>query len=84
MYIYYIRDDSTGLYLIARRMMSAPAPTCVWGNRREDALTFDNAAEARKAVKELGENAVSAYLYNQADHTEIMLCTGEGNRGRKQ
>ena len=39
MYMYYIRDDATGLYLIGRMKLGAPVPTCVWGERRADALT---------------------------------------------
>ena len=47
MYVYFIRDDDTGMYLIGRMMLGAPVPTCVWGERRADALVYGSAAEAR-------------------------------------
>ena len=73
MYIYYIRDDTTGLYLIGRMKLGAPVPTCVWGDRRADAITFETAAEARRAAVEIGDNAVSAYRYNCKSRSEIRL-----------
>lgn len=76
MYVYYIRDDETGMYLIGRMKLGAPVPTCVWGERRADAMTFENAAEARKVVDVIGENAVSAYRLNLSSGSEIRLKTG--------
>ena len=61
MYVYYIRDDATGLYLIGRMQLDAPVPTCVWGDRRADMLTFDSATEARSVAREIGGSAVSVY-----------------------
>ena len=77
MYTYYIRDDVNGLYLIGRMKMGAPVPTCVWGNRRADMLTFDNSYEARKVAVEIGDSSVSVYRINQRLQTEIRLKTGQ-------
>ncbi len=80
MYVYYIRDDITGMYLIGRMKLGAPVPTCVWGEQRADAMTFENAAEARKAVSAIGENTVSAYRLNCKTGAVIRLRTGGDGR----
>ena len=77
MYTYYIRDDMTGLYLIGRMKLGAPVPTCIWGNRRADMMTFDNAAGARKVAEEIGDSTVSVYRINHRLQTEMRLKTGQ-------
>lgn len=76
MYAYYIRDDETGLYLIGRMKLGAPVPTCIWGDRRADMMTFDNSFEARKAAAQFKDSAVSIYRINLRLNTEIRLKTG--------
>ena len=80
MYVYYIRDDTTGMYLIGRMKLGAPVPTCVWGERQADAMTFENAAEAQNVVAVIGENAVSAYRLNCKTGAVIRLKTGGDGR----
>lgn len=84
MYTYYIRDDVTGMYLIGRTKLGASVPTCVWGNRRADMMTFENAAEARKVAAEIGDNAVSVYRINIRLRTEIRLKTGQNLEAMKR
>jgi len=80
MYIYYIRDDTTGLYLIGRMKLGAPVPTCVWGNSREDAMTFASASETRGVARDIGSNAVSAYRLNLSGGFEVRLTMGDDTR----
>lgn len=77
MYIYYIRDDETGMYLIGRTQLGAPVPTCVWGNRREDMMTFESAYEARKTATQIGDKSLSVYRINSKLRTEIRLKTDQ-------
>ena len=79
MYLYYIRDDATGMYLIGRMKLGAPVPTCVWGERRSDAMTFDGPTEARKAILEIGVNIASVYRLNIRSGQEVRLKTGGDN-----
>lgn len=80
MYVYYIRDDTTGMYLIGRMKLGAPVPTCVWGEHQAEAMTFENATEARKAVAVIGVNAVSAYRLNYKTGDVIRLRSGGDGR----
>ena len=81
MYLYYIRDDTSGLYLIGHMKLGAPVHTCVYGNRREDATTFSSAIEARQEARRIGGD-VSAYRYNTSGGAEIRLKSGAEDRGR--
>ena len=80
MYKYYILDDTTGMYLIGRLKLGAPVPTCLWGERRADAMDLESAAEARKAVVEIGRNTALAYRLNRATGEVIQLNTGGPKR----
>lgn len=80
MYLYYIRDDTTGMYLIGRMKLGAPVPTCVWSERRGDMMTFDGPVEARKALLEIGVNIASVYRLNIRSGQEIRLKTGGDDR----
>ena len=79
MYIYYIRDDVTGQYLIGRMKLGAPVATCIWGDRRGDMLTFETAMEARYVAREIVGNAVSIYRINVARGTELKLKNAGGD-----
>lgn len=84
MYTYFIRDDMTGMYLIGRTKLGAPEPTCVWGNRRADMMTFESAFEARRVAAEIGGNAVSVYRINIRLRTETRLKTGQNREAMKR
>jgi len=56
MYIYYIQDDDTSLFLIGRRQMGAPVPTNVWGDNRADAIAYGNSITPQEVAKEIGGN----------------------------
>lgn len=81
MYIYFIRDDAGGLYLIGRTQLGAPVPTCVWGDRRNDATIFDDIACARRALRETGVVTASVYRLNLNGGHVIRLKSGaDGGR----
>ena len=76
MYVYCIRDDITGMYMIGRMKLGAPVPTCVWGERRADAMTFENITIARNVLIETAGSTASIYRLNVCNNSITKAKSG--------
>ena len=52
MFVIYNRDE--GMYLLAAQNGMLGVLTCLWGEDRRDAMTFESAFEARKTARRIG------------------------------
>lgn len=53
MFIYYIRDDEAGLYLLNLQWHDLSVPTCVWGDARKGAMAWYSLNQALDVAKQI-------------------------------
>lgn len=80
MYMYYIQDDDTMLFLVARRQLGAPVPTCVWGDNRADAIAYGNIVTATEMAKSIGPNATVCRIRRDGTGTVKQIKPGGDGR----
>ena len=51
---YLIRRGSDGMWLINLMESGCPVPTCLWGERKQDAKVFDSLYRAEKLSRRIG------------------------------
>lgn len=51
---YLIRRGSDGMWLINTMESVCPVPTCLWGERKQDAKVFDSLYRAEKLSRRIG------------------------------
>ena len=56
--MFIIRRIEDGMWLLATMRGTCPVPTCLWGERWQDAKIFDSEHEAGKLARKCGGEAV--------------------------
>lgn len=67
--MYIIMRASDGMWLMGHMEGGCSAPTCLWGDRRRDALRFYDISKARKMAKRIGDCAVCSDRGDQLEYS---------------